>query len=343
MKKNIKNMGASVNERLLQMAREKGLDFQRLLTQYALERLVHRISVSRFSEEFILKGAILLTLWFEQPYRRTRDLDLLGTTEPIPENFAQTFYELCEMEVPDDGVVFLKDTITAKRIREDNEFGGVRVLLKAQIANALLGIQIDIGFGDAAVPEPEVIDFPTLLPEFAVPHLRAYQKETTIAEKFHALVTLERTNSRMKDFFDLYTFSREFAFTGERLLPAIHDAFERRGTPIPEGAPDGLTEDFANDPQKQMQWKGFLRQNVAPPLDTLTLAEVVAGISDFLTPLLVALRDDQEFKAVWNPGGPWTPDNLKPDMEKQTKARKATLRELISYDEELGISDVGTE
>lgn len=305
MKKSIKNVGASVNQRLLDMAREKKLDFQRLLTQYALERLVYRISVSPYAEEFILKGAILLTLWFEQPYRRTRDLDLLGADSPIPERFVALFQELCQLEVEDDGVQFHQDSVTAKRIREENEFGGVRVLLIAQIANARVQLQIDIGFGDAAVPEPEEITFPPLLPEFATPRIRAYHKETTIAEKLHAIVTLERTNSRMKDFFDLYTLSQEFSFTSRRLLPAVRDAFHKRGTPILSSTPDGLTKEFATDPQKQMQWKGFLRQSATPPYDTLTLDEVVATIAIFLGPLLEALRDGGTFEAVWEPGGPW--------------------------------------
>ena len=203
---------------------------------------------------------------------------------------------------------FLSETVMARPAREENEFGGVRVTLTALLENARIVVQVDIGFGDETVPRPEEADIPTLLPDFPAPHLKVYQKETTIAEKLHAIVTLERANSRMKDFFDLYVLSQEFAFTSVRLTAAVRDTFARRGTAIPAGSPDGLTQDFAADSAKLSQWKAFLRQNVSPPRDALTLAEVIAQIAAFLIPILEAARESSSREprsAIWEPGGQW--------------------------------------
>ena len=303
----VKNVAASVRQRLTNRAKEKGIEFQRMLVLYALERLLYRLSVSPFADRFILKGASLFSLWFDEPHRRTRDMDLLGKDEPDPARFADLFQDLCDLSVDEDGMRFLPETVKAKPIREENEFGGVRVTLTAALENARIALQVDIGFGDAAVPEPEAVDFPTLLDGFPAPHLLAYHKETTIAEKLHALVTLERGNSRMKDFFDLYVLAQEFAFTGDRLTAAVRDAFAKRGTAIPLETPDGLTQDFAADAGKLTQWKAFLNQNVSPPRNTLTLSEVVEAIAAFLLPVLDRANKGMDVTKPtrWTPGGPW--------------------------------------
>lgn len=310
MKESGRNVPASVRQRLMNLAKARGVAFQRILVLYATERLLYRLSVSLVADRFILKGATLFSLWLTEPHRRTRDVDLLGKDAPQPERLVSLFQELCGLAVNEDGMRFAPETVKAKPIREENAFGGVRVTLTALIENARVALQVDIAFGDATVPEPQVVDFPTLLEGFAAPRLLAYQKETTIAEKLHALVILERGNSRMKDFFDLYVLSQDFGFTGERLTAAVRDAFARRETPIPTDAPDGLTQDFARDTAKIAQWKAFLRQNVSPPRDALALSEVIAALATFLLPVLFAAataEDDSANTETWEPGGPWKP------------------------------------
>lgn len=316
----ISNMPASVRQRLSTLAKARGIEFQRFLILYALERLLYRLSVSPFADRFILKGASLFSLWMDEPHRRTRDLDLLGKDSPDPAKFVSLFQDLCILPVSDDGMRFDAATVKARMIREENEFGGVRVTLTAFLENARIAIQVDVGFGDAAVPEPQEVIFPTLLSDFAAPRLLAYQKETAIAEKLHALVTLERGNSRMKDFFDLYVLSQEFAFTQERLSVAVRDAFARRGTAIPTEAPDGLTQDFARDPGKLRQWKAFQAQNVTPPRNTGALPDVVSALAEFLLPVLMAARTGTSQHTIENevvennsaqraPSGPWNNKN----------------------------------
>ena len=211
----VRNVPASVRQRLTNLAKAREIEFQRILVLYALERLLYRLSVSPYTDRFILKGASLFSLWFDEPHRRTRDIDLLGKDTPEPETFISIFQELCSLPVAEDGMRFAAETVRARPIRDENEFGGVRVTLTAFLENARTAVQVDVGFGDEPVPEPVEVDFPTLLSDFAAPHLLAYQKETTIAEKLHALVILERGNSRMKDFFDIYVLSQEFSFTDE--------------------------------------------------------------------------------------------------------------------------------
>ncbi len=311
-KEGMRNVAASVRQRLTNRAKEKNIEFQRMLVLYGLERLLYRLSVSPFADRFILKGASLFSLWFDEPHRRTRDLDLLGKDDPDPVRFVALFQNLCDLSVEDDGLVFLPGSVQAKRIREENKFGGVRVTMVGTLENARIALQVDIGFGDAAVPEPEMVDFPIILEGFAAPHLLAYQKETAIAEKLHALVVLERGNSRMKDFFDLYVLSQEFPFESERLAAAIRDAFARRGTEIPaisvipDETPDGLSQDFATDPGKVAQWKAFLKQNVTAPRDALVLTEVIAALADFLLPVLeAACQFSPNGRRRWEAGGPW--------------------------------------
>jgi hypothetical protein len=310
------NISASVRNRLTALARTRGLEFQRVLVLYALERLLYRLSVSPHAERFILKGASLFSLWLDEPHRRTRDLDLLGDMDlldeagPDPAKFVSLFQALCILSVEEDGMRFSPETVKAKVIREENAFGGLRVTMTAFLENARIAVQVDIGFGDAAVPEPQPVDFPTLLANFAAPHLLAYQKETTIAEKLHALVVLDRNNSRMKDFFDLYVLSEEFKFTQGRLSMAVRDAFAKRGTQIPAEAPDGLTQDFSSDAGKKAQWKAFLKQNVVAPRAALLLPEVIDALAAFLLPVLTAAGTERHEASppeerIWSPGGPW--------------------------------------
>lgn len=306
----LKNVAASVKQRLINHGKLHSIEFQRVLVLYGTERLLYRLSVSPFAEHFILKGASLFSLWLDELHRRTRDVDLLGRDEPDIERFAAMFKVICEFQVVEDGLRFDAETVKAKPIREENEFGGIRVTLVAFLDQARIPLQVDIGFGDATVPAPVKVVFPTLLADFAAPQLLAYQKETTIAEKLHALVVLARGNSRMKDFFDLYVLAQEFSFTMATLSAAVRDAFARRSTALPVTVPDGLTQDFAQDPAKQTQWKAFLKQNVSPPRDALALPDVITGINAFLLPVLDAARGDSDASATWAPGGPWKTDSV---------------------------------
>jgi predicted nucleotidyltransferase component of viral defense system len=298
MPREVRNVGASVRARLLARARAEETDYQILLTRYALERLLYRLSVSAHRDRFILKGALLFVTWVPDPFRPTRDLDLLGYGVNNPEALVNTFKAICTTTVPDDGVTFDVEGLTAAPIREDLEYGGVRVQTHAIIDGARIPIQVDIGFGDIITPGPVEIIYPVLL-DSPAPHLRAYPVETVVAEKFNAMVRLGIANSRLKDFYDLWLISRTFELDGQALSTAIQRTFERRETPMPTDVPTGLTRLYAE--QWNAQWKAFLKRehmNAAPA----DLDQLLDDLRKFLVPLMVPPITTSH----WPSGGPWS-------------------------------------
>ncbi|MCU7816312.1 MAG: nucleotidyl transferase AbiEii/AbiGii toxin family protein [Candidatus Thiodiazotropha sp. (ex Rostrolucina anterorostrata)] len=153
---------------MLELARQRGEEFQLILTRYGLERLLYRLSQSAYRNRFILKGAMLFTLWDDQMHRPTRDVDFLGLGDSGEATLQEIFRNLCDLPVEDDGLVFLADSVRVESIRDATEYGGTRVVL----LGARIPIQADIGFGDAVTPEPEEIEYPTLL-GYPTPRLRA--------------------------------------------------------------------------------------------------------------------------------------------------------------------------
>jgi len=297
------NLSASVLQRLLTVSKSLQEDFTLTLTRYAIERFLYRLSRSPFADRFVLKGAILLNVWAKQPFRRTRDLDLLGYGEPSAAHLREVFAELCALQVEPDGLIFDPTTIRIEAIRDDQEYQGERVRVTARLGNTRMVVQADIGFGDAVTPPPEEIEYPTIL-KMPAPRLRAYPREAVIAEKFHAMVVLGVRNSRMKDFFDLALIARTFTVAGKRLAEALQATFARRHTPIPAELPFALSEPFFSDPTKRRQWEAFVRKggigNIPEPFE-----HVVPAIRAFLLPPMQALIREESFTDIWPPGGPW--------------------------------------
>lgn len=295
-----RNIGASVRARLLDRARAERSDFQNLLIRYALERLLYRLSVSKHRDRFILKGAMLFATWVSDPFRPTRDLDLLGLGESGTDAIANTFRAICNEPVAADGVIFDATELQATPIREEMVYGGIRVRTTAMIDGARIAVQVDIGFGDVVTPAPVEIDYPTLLGNPA-PHLRAYPVETVVAEKFEALTKLGIANSRLKDFYDLWLIAQTFHLRQPDLIAAVNRTFERRGTRLPLDTPTGLTDAFVT--RWDRQWSAFLgRERMAGAPDSFTT--VIADLRAFLMPLVVGVSTEDR---DWPPGGPWAP------------------------------------
>jgi predicted nucleotidyltransferase component of viral defense system len=279
MRKPPRNIGASVRARLLNLAKQRNQPFDLLLTRYTLERLLYRLSSSKYRERFVLKGAMLMTNWVDDPYRPTRDLDLLGFGDSDPDAIIGVFHEICALKA-DDAVVFDIGGLTVDRIRDEAEYGGLRIKTTAIVDGAKVRVLVDIGFGDAIEPGLTEVELPVLLDQPA-PRLRGYPYETVIAEKFQAMVRLGRANSRMKDFYDIWILAQSCEFDGDRLARAILATFARRTTEIPAEPPDALTQAFAQDKTKQQQWTAFLVDVAVTPG---TLAEVVEDLTAFLMP-----------------------------------------------------------
>ena len=298
MARELRNVGASVRARLLDRARAESADFQILLTRYALERLLYRLGRSAHRDRFILKGAMLLTTWVPDRFRSTRDLDLLGYGENSPDAIAQAFRTIFALHVDDDGVVFDVDAVETAPIREELDYGGVRVRTTATIAGARLPIQVDVGFGDAVTPGPVEIDYPTLL-DAPAPRLRAYPVETVVAEKFEAIVVLGIANSRLKDFYDLWQIADTFELDRSTLADAVRRTFARRETLLPREIPVGLSQAYAQTWDRQ--WRAFLgRERMAAAPEAL--AAVVEELRRFLLPLTELVDGDWR----WRPRVGWT-------------------------------------
>jgi len=281
-----RNIGASVRTRLLRISKERNQNFDLVLTHYAIERLVYRLAQSRYADRFALKGAMLLMTWFDEPFRGTRDLDLIGYGDPAPDAVLDVFREVLGQERP-DGVVFDAGAARIVRIREENKYGGLRMQATADIAGARIAISVDVGFGDATEPPAELIDYPVLL-DMPAPRLRGYARETVVAEKFQAMVDLGMANSRMKDYYDLWIISQVLEIDQSRLAGAVSATFARRGTAIPDRVPEGLSPTFASDPVKRQQWESFKRDL---GIDPGSLDGVVGALVAYLMPAATAARD----------------------------------------------------
>lgn len=278
-------LARSLQAKLSQHAKRIGADPNLVLTRYTVERYLYRLSRSAHTEKFVLKGALLMLAWMGDTFRPTRDADMLGFGHVSPESLARIFAEVCAVPVEPDAMIYLADTLRLEPIRHDDDYGGHRVTLMARMGAARLRVQVDIGVGDAVVPAPQWIEYPSLL-DLPKPRLRAYTPATVIAEKFHAITTLGMLNSRLKDYYDLYSLSQACDAMPAAIAKAIVATFKRRNTVVPDTWPVGLTSEFAGDVMKRRQWDAFLEKSrVAGP----TLAQAIDAIRHLLSePLKLA-------------------------------------------------------
>jgi len=296
-----RDLGASVRQRLLNLARAQGRPFQEVLQYFAMERFLYRLAKSPFAGRFVLKGALLLTAWRTPLTRPTMDIDLAGRTSNELDHIRSVVAEVCRITAEPDGIEFDRTSVEAQRIKEDAEYAGVRVRFTVTLARARIPMQIDIGFGDMIVPRPVEVEYPALL-EFPPPVLMAYPKETVVAEKLEALTVLGLLNSRIKDYYDLALLSRLYPFDGDLLTEALRSTFRHRDTAV-DPNPVGLTEAYGADPARIVQWRAFVQRS---RLDSQAgLAETVKDVGRFALPPLSAVARADSFHLRWQPGGPW--------------------------------------
>lgn len=293
----------SIQAKLLNYSHAHQENHNHTLSRYAIERLMYRLSKSDHADRFVLKGAMLFILWLDEGHRPTKDLDLLGLGEFSADSLRTIFEDVCTLSVEDDGVEFFKELIAIEEIREAEVYQGLRVRITGSLGRIRLNVSVDVGFGDAIVPRPRKETYPVLL-DLPNPKLKAYPRETVVAEKLDAIVVLGLRNSRMKDYYDLWTMARHFEFDGSILTDAIRATLERRGRRLPTDQLPGLAEVFAQTPSKQTQWKAFLRRTV-PGQQDVGLSEVVAALQAFLLPVLAGMRANEPFEKSWKPKRGW--------------------------------------
>jgi hypothetical protein len=297
------NIAASVRQRLKNRAQVEDRLFNDLLQHYVLERFLYRLGKSQHNRRFILKGALLFSVWQGPLMRPTHDIDLAGRTVNTPENIARLIKDICrETVMADDGLVFLPDSVKVADILEKADYNGRRVTLTAMLGKARAPFQIDIGFGDPIVTSPVKMQLPTLL-DFPPPELLGYDRETVIAEKYQAMVHFNELNSRLKDFYDVWFLAAQFEFEGQALAQSIRATFLSRKTDLIIN-PTAFSAHFAHSADKQKQWSAFLSQRKigGAPAD---LGEVIEALNRFLQPITQALIESQDFKQHWPRKGPW--------------------------------------
>lgn len=301
-KRPVKDVAASVRQRLQNVARETNRPFQEVLQYFAMERFLYRLARSPHADKFVLKGALMFTVWNAPTTRPTRDIDLLARMNNSTDTITSVIRQICHEHVEPDGLVFDATSVNSEAIKEDADYAGVRVTFLAYLQNARVPMQIDMGFGDVIIPKAAPTDYPTLL-DFNAPRLHGYTRETVVAEKFEAMVKLGLLNSRMKDFFDVWLLAHHFDFDGPTLLKAVARTFANRKTSL-SARPVALTGSFPADRAKAMQWRGFLKKSrlrMAPQ----DLGEVVTALAAFLLPLAEAVTESRTFDLAWKAPGPW--------------------------------------
>ncbi len=299
-KRNVTNLAASVHQRLLNEARRTGRPFNELLQYYAMERFLYRLSKSHHASGFVLKGALMYTVWRAPRSRPTMDIDLLGRVENNVDTVAGIVRDVCSQPVEPDGLVFDAPSVRGELIAESAEHAGVRVLFHANLGNARIPMRVDVGFGDVA--SESSFEYPTIL-DMPAPRLSGYSRESSVAEKLEAMVKLGVLNSRMKDFFDLWFLCLHFEFHGKALADAVSRTFANRETEI-IAEPLALTPAFAEDETKRRQWQAFAAKSRAPDAPA-GLDEVIKRIAAFLGPVTTALHRGEPFHRTWRPSDGW--------------------------------------
>jgi len=297
------NIAESVKSRLYQIAKRDHIDFNLVLNNYALERFLYRLSRSQWSDRFLLKGALLFRLWYKTPFRPTRDIDLEGKTNNDLNEIIEIFKGICDTKVAEDGIVFLPETVKGEENRKKEDYNGIEIVFRARIDRTDIPVQVDIGFGDAVEPSSQKVEYPVLL-DFPIPQMLVYPLYSMISEKFQIMVKMGITNSRMKDYYDLWVISQHSDIDGKLLSQAIEATFKKRGTPIPADIPLALDEQFSGDHLKQKQWTAFLRR-IDVPETTPSLKDIVVVLRRLLMPLIAALLNEKAYMKTWKASKGW--------------------------------------
>ncbi len=284
MNKNIKNLPASIHQKLRNIAKNNDEDVEAVLYRYVAERFLYRLSISKYKNQFFLKGAFLFTIWKDEPHRTTRDIDFLGSITNQIEELKKIFTHISSIPCEEDGLFFDSDSIKGELIMEGKSYGGTCFKQYVRLGKIKIVLKIDVGFGDVITPHAEEKEFPSLL-GMAKPKIKAYPIYTVIAEKLEAMVALDMNNTRLKDFYDLWFLMKNFEIDTDQLIQAIKNTFSRRGTSIPIETPIALTEKFSLDEGKRTQWRAFLRKNDFKE-EQFELKEVISSLNQFFSPIL---------------------------------------------------------
>jgi predicted nucleotidyltransferase component of viral defense system len=301
-RRDLANVPASVHARLLSRAKAQGESYDQVLQYFAIERFLYRLSLTEWGERFVVKGAIMLRAWGTPLGRPTRDIDFLGAIDNSTAAVERAVADCLAVEYPGDGLIF-DPAVETSEINVADRYPGVRAVVRGNLDGGTFKLQLDIGIDDAVVPEPEWVEYPTLL-DLDAPRILAYQPSTALAEKLDTIVSKGLANSRLKDYYDIWLLSTLHSYDGVELAASILATFTHRGTAIPHDTPLGLTDAFYGNAEVQARWRSFLSSKAIDALDDFS--DVCAAISDFMTPPAVAAASDEAFEMRWEPSVGWS-------------------------------------
>lgn len=298
----VKDVAASVRDRIRAIHRRTGLDYNPLMTRYYQERLLKRMELSSYANNFVLKGGFLLyAIAVESGWsiaRPTQDLDFRAEMlKNDPETMRAAFTTICGIDL-NDGIAFNVEGMTVRTIAEHKEYPGIEIRIPVSLGTSRDWVQVDIGFDDIVTPGPHEMELPVLLDGMEPPRVKAYSLETVVAEKFEAMIYLSTENGRLKDYFDLYQLARTSEFHGALLQEAILNTFRRRGTRFLPDPPIFRPEYFADPDRQRRHWAPLARRVKGAPTQ---FADVVAAVRDFLLPVYDACMRGALFSGAWDP------------------------------------------
>jgi hypothetical protein len=306
--RSITDHAVSIRARLLNHAKQHGDNYNRILTRYAIERLLYRLSQTEATDRYVLKGAMLFATWPEHVFRPTGDLDLLGDGDPEPAALAELFSRICQVETTDDGIIFDPASLKVEPVREADKYQGARLALNATLASAKIRVLVDVAFGDHVYPAPTRRTFPNLLADMPAANILMYPPETVVAEKFQVMISLGVANTRIKDFHDIWITTKTFEFDLANLVEAVGGTLRRRDTASPAETPIALTATFAKIAEEKGLWTGFLRRN-PPTSQPPPFSDVQETLRRFFGPIIAGLAAPEAAKGKWNPyAGTWSQD-----------------------------------
>lgn len=303
MKKEVKNIEASIKARLKNKAQETNRPFAEVMQYYGMERFLYRFSKSKYADKFILKGALLFAVWQMSERRATLDIDFLARFDNEVLGIEKVMKGVCDTSVDPDGLIFNPQTVKGMKIKEDADYEGVRVKFTGFLDRAEIPMQIDVGFGDIVYPKTKVIDYPVIL-DFPKPHLNGYPQESVISEKFEAMIKLGLLNSRMKDFYDIWLMTRQFEFKGVNIASAIKKTFNNRKTDIPNKKPLFADEIYDEKSDRQTLWTAFLKKGDIQHAPE-TLSATAKEIERFLVEPIMALNGNTTLDKIWTSPKGW--------------------------------------
>lgn len=303
MKKEVKNIEASIKARLKNKAQETNRPFAEVMQYYGMERFLYRFSKSKYADKFILKGALLFAVWQIPERRTTLDIDFLARFDNEVVAIEKVMKDVCDTSVDPDGLIFNPQIVKGMKIKEDADYEGVRVKFTGFLDRAEIPMQIDVGFGDIVYPKTKVIDYPVIL-DFPKPHLNGYPQESVISEKFEAMIKLGLLNSRMKDFYDIWLMTRQFEFKGANIASAIKKTFNNRKTDIPNKKPLFADEIYDEKSDRQTLWNAFLKKGDIQHAPE-TLSATAKEIERFLVEPIIALNGNATFDKTWTSPKGW--------------------------------------